>query len=822
MRRIIAILVLCAPLLGLPDLTWPDPAQAAAPAGQWRFDEGQGAVAADGSGNQHDGTLTGGASWAPGRDRTLAVTADGSGAFVDVPSPVVDTTRSFTVMAWVRFDATTGFHTVVGVDGDRVSGFYLQSRGDDGRFAFTRLTSDSTTATHVRAEASAGPQPGTWYHLAGVYDAAERQISLYVNGAFQQAVAFTAPWRARGHLTIGRGQWAGAPADHVRGTIDDVRLYRAALTAEELKGFTDRPALGIDASRAGPALDSGRYGLSLAQTGRPVDDGLSAELVGNGSLQQSGASPAHWAPVTGGVARGSIALDLTRPRGPAADRSLRLGIDRLGPGGRVGAANDGLRGVALKPRTAYTGSFDAMATPGFSGRVAMSLEAADGRVLARARAGGVSADRWRRREVTLTTPAEVPAGMGNRIVVAAESSCVRACPDMSGQAVWLSAVSVAPPTYKGHGLRADLMAKLAALRPGLLRVPGGDTLQGGRPALLAHLRMAEDLGAEPVLALYAGYSPGGSPVPAGRLRPYVQDALSTIEYATGPVTSPGGARRARDGHPAPFRIRYVEVGNEDWFDRSGSYEQRYAAFYDAIRRSYPRLKVIASTQVNSRSMDAVDDHYSGSPSWFTGNAGRYDAADRRGPKILVGEYSSPAGSPTGTLDAALGEAGFLTGLDRNADVVIGSMHAPLVASGDSPNTRTSLVGADAATSYGSPSYYALRMFADHRGDHVLHSLLSGGDPGLRTVVTRAGPKVYVKVVNSAPTDQALQIQVTGVSSVAPQGQVTVLTGDPALRNTPSEPALISPRTRAAGGLGKRFGAAFPAHSFTIITLTVSG
>jgi hypothetical protein len=225
----------------------------------------------------------------------------------------------------------------------------------------------------------------------------------------------------------------------------------------------------------------------------------------------------------------------------------------------------------------------------------VSLESADGTVLARAPVAGVSPDRWRRYEVSLTTPAESPRGTGNRIVVAAESRCARGCRAMTGEAVWPSVVSVFPPTYKGHGLRTDIM---------------------------------------------------------------------------------------------------------------------------------------------------------------------------------------------------------------NRTDVTGS-----------------LIGVDAATSYGSPSYHVQRMFAERRGDHVADSRLTGGDPAVRTVVTRAGRTLYVKVVNSSATAQPFTVEVTGVRSVARTGAATVLTGDPPQRNT--DPGRIRPRTVTAHGLASRFDHTFPAHSFTILTLTVS-
>jgi concanavalin A-like lectin/glucanase superfamily protein/alpha-L-arabinofuranosidase-like protein len=477
-RRIVLALLLALSSLALPGVG--RAAQPPAPVGQWRLDEGQGPVAADSSGNEHTGTLIGGAAWRPGRDRTAGVAGNGAGGYVDVASPVIDTTRSFTVMAWARFDATTGFHTVLAVDGSEVSGFYLEARGDSGRFAFTRITADSTNTSHVRAEASAGPQPGTWYHVAGVYDDAARRISLYVNGALQQTVPFEATWRANGHLSIGRGQWAGAPADFVNGTIDDVRAYQVALGPGELAGFADPPTLDIDAAERGPALGRDTSGLYLEEISHSGDGGLYAELVRNRSLKEHDSWPVAWTPVAGGAARGSIALDRSRPLNPAIDRSLKVNLDELAPGGRVGAANEGFWGVAVKPRTTYTASFHAVATPGFTGQVAVTLEGLDGRVLARAVVPDVAVARWRRHQVTLTTGGDVPAGHGARIVVAAEPRCATAgCTEvLRGQALWLSVVSVFPQTYKGHGLRTDIMEKLAALKPGLLRVPGGNYLKG--------------------------------------------------------------------------------------------------------------------------------------------------------------------------------------------------------------------------------------------------------------------------------------------------------------------------------------------------------
>src|SRR5262249_17566215 len=161
----------------------------------------------------------------------------------------------------------------------------------------------------------------------------------------------------------------------------------------------------------------------------------------------------------------------------------------------------------------------------------------------------------------------------------------------------------------------------------------------------------------------------GAVVPQGQLAPYVQDALDEIQYATGPVTSTWGALRAADGHPAPFGLRYVEIGNEDFFDTTGSYNAyRFPMFYDAIKAAYPQRKLTPPTNVPSRIPDVTDDHYySGNPDVIAGDAHVYDDASRGGPRHIVGEYAVTQGSPAGTLAAALGEAAFLTGVERNAD-----------------------------------------------------------------------------------------------------------------------------------------------------------
>ena len=283
------------------------------------------------------------------------------------------------------------------------------------------------------------------------------------------------------------------------------------------------------------------------------------------------------------------------------------------------------------------------------------------------------------------------------------------------------------------------MEKMAAMHPAFLRFPGGNYLEGNhinerfdwkktigplvdRPThpspwgylstdgmgLLEFLGWCEDLKMAPVLAVYAGYSLAGEHVnPGADLEPYVQDALDEIEYVSGGTDTKWGAVRARDGHPEPFKLTYVEIGNEEWFDKSGSYDERYAQFSKAIKAKYPGLQLIATAPVKSAKPDVVDEHYyvratqnfhdaahydtpGGSPaSPLHWDGGHFDQADRNGPKIFVGEWATREGSPTPNMGAALGDAAWMTGMERNSDLVVMAAYAPLLVN---VNPRRHAVG----------------------------------------------------------------------------------------------------------------------------------
>jgi alpha-L-arabinofuranosidase len=519
--------------------------------------------------------------------------------------------------------------------------------------------------------------------------------------------------------------------------------------------------LNVQVTEPGVRISPTLYGLMTEEINHAYDGGLYAELIQNRAFKDGPKigeapdpnHPPHWSLVKSGTADGAMKLDATNPvNSTALSTSLRLDIN--GGDGCIGAANDGYWGIPVKTHTAYQVSFYARANCDLKQPLTVAIESADGKtVYASATVEGIGPE-WKKHHATLNV-GEAKSSTNNRFVISA--------PTGSKCSVWLSLVSLFPPTFnnRSNGLRPDLMQMLAGLKPAFLRFPGGNYLEGntieerfdwkktigpledrpghvcpwGYPSsdgvgLLEFLTWCEDLKMQPVLAVYAGYSLQQQRVtPGSDLQPFVQDALDEIEYVTGGPETTWGAQRVKDGHPEPFKLNYVEVGNEDNFDNvKSSYEKRFAQFFDAIKAKYPNLKIIATMPVRDRQPDLVDDHYYRSAREMERDSDHYDAQaggrpkfSRSGPKIFVGEWATTEGRPTPTLQAALGDAAWMTGMERNSDAILISCYAPLLVNVNQGASQwgTNLIGYDALASFGSPSYYAQKMFNENRGDRVL-------------------------------------------------------------------------------------------------------
>jgi alpha-N-arabinofuranosidase len=624
------------------------------------------------------------------------------------------------------------------------------------------------------------------------------------------------------------------------------------------------PTVTIDAASPAGNVSPRFYGLMTEEINHSYDGGLYAELVQNRAFLDDATAPAHWVVVQGDGAAASIALDRGQPLNATIPTSLRVDVTQAASGHPAGVANEGYWGIPVRPDTRYRASFYAKAAPGFAGPITVSIQSNDGKtVYASGTVPAVSAT-WKQYELTLQTRGATPTTAA-RLVLAVERPGT----------VWFSLVSLFPPTFKNqaNGFRPDIMQMMVDMKPKFLRFPGGNFLEGDQIAdrfewkktlgplaerpghvgpwtyrstdgmgLHEFLLWAEDMDAEPLLGLYAGYSLKGAHVnPGPDLEPYVQDALDEIEYVTGPATSKWGALRAKAGHPQPFKLAYVEVGNEDWFDKSGSYDQRFVQFNTAIKARYPHLKVISTVgfeqperlRVQSVKPDVVDEHYYRTVDVFLKMArGQYEKYDRRGPEIFVGEWAayetpfepwnpkSQGEPPTPNMQAALGDAAFLTQMEKNSDIVVMNCYAPMFVNVNpgARQWRPNLIGYDGLRVYGSPSYHAIKMFSTHIGDRILKATPADTDVLVSATRDTGAGTIHVKLVNATDAEAPIQLDITGVRTLAPTGTAVTLSAARNATNSIDLPQAVAPVTAKVSGVKPGFTYTVPAHGIVVLTL----
>jgi alpha-N-arabinofuranosidase len=608
------------------------------------------------------------------------------------------------------------------------------------------------------------------------------------------------------------------------------------------------------------------YGLMTEEINHSYDGGLYAELIQNRSFMDDPARPVHWSLINNNGAVATISLDSENAFNDKLTRSLRLTITQAGNNQLAGVANNGYWGIPVMPKTLYRASLLAKAGSGFSGPGTISLVSDDDEnvIYASEEFSGLGTE-WKKFEATLKTGNLSPTARAHLAITF----------QLPGT-VWFALVSLFPPTWNNrpNGFRKDLMQLLVDMNPKFLRFPGGNYVEGDtietrfdwkktigpleeRPGhqcpwsyrssdgmgLLEFLEWCEDMKAEPVLAVYAGYSLKGIHVnPGPDLEPFVREALEEIEYVTGDASTSWGARRVKDGHPAPFNLNYVEIGNEDWFDKSGSYDQRFAQFSDAIKAKYSRLKLIStigndqaeSHRVHSRKPDMTDEHYYRAADEFIRTSSDYAKDyDRNGPEIFVGEWAAHEDArikpwdpgarqqpPTPSMKAALGDAVFMAAMERNSDLIKMQCYAPLFVNVNpgARQWRPDLVGYDALSAYGSPSYYAIQMFSRNLGDEILTT--EGCDNSIQGAATRDGRtgEVFLKLVNTTALEQPVNIALKGLAALDSKGSAIVLAGNPEDTNSISHPRNVIPTTMALQHLKPSFSYNLPPHSVVVLKL----
>ena len=621
----------------------------------------------------------------------------------------------------------------------------------------------------------------------------------------------------------------------------------AALFA--ISAAAQQATLSIQLDKPLHAVSPTLYGLMTEEINYSYDGGLYAELIRNRTFQDHGfGGVAHWNVEHFGDSTSSMDVDSTTGPSAALQSSLRLTLNGNTPAHPAGVRNEGYWGVPLRASTTYKGFLYARADDPAVGPITVSLIGDNtGETLATTTLTPLTSA-WARYDFSLTTDAKLKPGAENHFLITAPHP---------GK-LWLSMISLLPPTYanRANGNRPDLMQLMSAMHPAFLRLPGGNYLEGDqiderfdwkqtigpevdRPThrspwgyqssdgigLLEFLEWSEDLHMDTVLAVYAGYSLKGDHIhPGPALTPFVDDAVEEIEFATGDISTKWGARRAALGHPAPFAIHYIEIGNEDEFDRSGSYEARFNQFDQAIKARFgTTFQTIATAPLKHSKPDVLDDHYYRRADEFFADVHHYDAADRSGPKIFVGEWATREGSPTTNLGAALGDAAWMTGMERNSDLIVMASYAPLFVNVNPGGMQweSDLIGYDAMTSYGSPGYYAQVLFAQYLGTEVPASTLTAGGSRLFYSITRSPAKgeAYLKLVNASSIAQPMQIELSG-ATIGKSATVETLSGHTlAETNTITDPTRVVPVKSTLKSAGASFTHTVPPYSIQVIALT---
>ncbi|HLP76633.1 MAG TPA: alpha-L-arabinofuranosidase C-terminal domain-containing protein, partial [Candidatus Paceibacterota bacterium] len=492
----------------------------------------------------------------------------------------------------------------------------------------------------------------------------------------------------------------------------------------------------IQADKPGHKISPTLWGIFFEDINLSADGGIYPELVRNRSFED-GEKPQDWKLVSGDPDK-VWAIDDSKPLNPFNRRSLRLN-------GACDLENEGYWGMNFIQGDHYAFKVAARADKDFKGSLKVNLCDADGNAIGSGEISGVTGD-WKYYTLDLV-PSKTDAKGKLKINVSGDGT------------VFLDMVSLLPvKTWKGHGLRTDLAESIDALKPSFVRFPGGCWVEGDDMAHMNHwkntignvdvrtplwniwgynathglgfheyLQVCEDLGAEPLFCINIGMSHKET-IPMDRMGQWVQDALDALEYANGPTNSVWGSLRAKNGHPAPFGLKYMEIGNENG---GSNYIERWPLFVQAINQKYPGTHLIANDWAGGHpkepAPEIVDEHYYETPESFMRRATMYDKYDRKGPKIFVGEYAVTKNAGKGNLRAALGEAAFMTGMERNSDIVAMASYAPLFVNLNHRAWNPDLINFDSAAWYGLPGYYVQQMFSLNRGDVVLPTKVQAAD-----------------------------------------------------------------------------------------------
>lgn len=615
------------------------------------------------------------------------------------------------------------------------------------------------------------------------------------------------------------------------------------------------------------------WGVFFEDINMGADGGIYAELVKNRSFE-------FFRPLMGwsikgkGVKEGDLLIQNRKEEKPSNPRYLQATV-RNAAKGDFGLTNEGFKGMGIKSGLRY--DFSVMyrqQAPGV--KLHVELTDSTGKAIGSTVVNLPNAgEEWHKATGSLTATATEAKGRMNLWL------------EGTGR-VDLDMVSLFPTdTWKGRpgGMRADMVQLLADMKPGFVRFPGGCIVEGfdlsqryqwkktigaledrqlvinrwnfefaHRPSpdyfqtfglgFFEYFQLSEDIGAEPLPILNCGMAcqfNTAEVVPLDELDPYLQDALDLIEFANDDVQTKWGAVRAQMGHPAPFNLKYLGIGNENW---GPQYLERLKIFTKAVKDKYPNIQLITSsgtdpngdrfdllnTELRKMNADIIDEHYYRPPGWFLQNARRYDNYPRNGSKVFAGEYAAQTdriASPNNknSWKAAIAEAAFMTGLERNADVVTMASYAPLFAHSEGWQWTPDMIWVDNLRAYGTPNYYVQKLYSLNKGNKIIPVTLGNetvaGQDSLyaSAAVDTKTNELILKLVNASDKAQDVTMNLQGVKKLAAQGKLTVMqSSDLDLVNTLNNPQALAPKESTIAVKGKAVKLNAQPYSFNVVRI----
>jgi alpha-L-arabinofuranosidase len=656
------------------------------------------------------------------------------------------------------------------------------------------------------------------------------------------------------------------------------RLAAAVVAALALGVFApscaQRPAqsIAVAVGQPGAPISPSMFGVFFEDINFAADSGIYPERVKNRSFEFN--EPlAGWSKIDNFKGDGQLYVRSEGGLNENNPHYLRLHI--TDPNG-LGLVNTGFRGIGARAGEEFTFSAWVRTPGGGPQTVHATLVDAKGATLGEASLNGFS-DAWKRYEAVLKSSAEEPKAQ-LRITFSGKGD------------IDLDMVSLFPgDTWKNrpNGLRPDLVQLLADMRPGFLRFPGGCIVEGRRLAIryqwkktvgdiserqtiinrwndefsvtrptpdyyqsyglgfYEYFQLAEDIGASPLPVLNCGMAcqfNSNELVPMDQLDPYIQDALDLIEFANGPATTQWGGLRVKMGHPEPFNLKMVGVGNEQW---GKDYFDRYIAFTNAIKARYPEVMIVTGSgpfadgpefdyawgRLRELKADIVDEHYYKQPQWYLDHSDRYDKYDRNGPRVFAGEYAAQTVDVVSTENrnswgAAIAEAAFITGLERNADVVRMASYAPLFAHVDGWQWTPDLIWYDNLRSYGTPNYYVQKLFSTNVGSRILPVTIGGSAGNAQNGLYASAAldektgEVILKAVNANSGPQPVSVALGGAAAKGTVRSTVLASDDLKAENSLEFPKKVAPVESTLTASGPEIGLTLPAQSLSVLRIPV--